>query len=328
MAGLLGLIRSKWIAPHDPTTSFVGKTVLLTGATGGLGLEAAIKFISLGAATLIIGARNLSKAEKAKQAIEARTKRTGIVQIWELDMNSFSSVKAFAARVNREVERLDVASLNAGLAMRKYEKSPDGWEETLQVNALSAALLALLLLPKLRASGTDEEPAHLAVTSSMLHAMVEPAWVKVDGSILEHLNSENGFHMARQYNSSKLFIEYIVKEIAALVIEPSGRTKVIVTSLCPSFCRSDLGRHIDAWWEEVFKVFFYAFFGRSTENGSRSLVSATTQGVESHGKFWKDDRFDLAGPMREDKALREKVWKEIIGVLEAQEPGIKELVKL
>ena len=293
MAGLLGLVRSKWIAPRDPTTSFAGKTVLLTGATGGLGLEAAIKFITLGAATLIIGARNPAKAEKAKQAIEARTNRSGVVQIRELDMNSFSSVKDFAAGINREVKRLDVASLNAGLAMRKYEKSPDGWEETLQVNALSTALLALLLLPKLQASGTDENPAHLALTSSMLHAMVEPAWVKVDGSVLEHLNSQDGFCMARQYTSSKLCVEYIVKEIAALVAEPSGQTKVIVTSVCPSFCYSDLGRHIDEWWEEIFKVFFYALFGRGTENGSRSLVSATTQGVESHGRFWKDDRFDL-----------------------------------
>jgi len=293
MAGLLGLVGSKWIAPHDPTTSFAGKTVLLTGATGGLGLEAAIKFITLGATTLIIGARNPSKVERAKQAIEARTKRTDVVRIWELDMNSLKSVKAFAARVNREVERLDVASLNAGLAMRRYGKSPDGWEETLQVNALSTALLALLLLPKLQASGTDESPAHMAITSSMLHAMVEPAWVNLDGSILEHLNSEDGFSMARQYSSSKLFIEYIVKETAALVSKPSGKTKVIVTSLCPSFCRSDLGRHIDVWWEEIFKVFFYALFGRSTENGSRILVSAATQGVESHGRFWKDDRLDL-----------------------------------
>lgn len=292
MAGLAGLLRSKWIAPKDPTTSFAGKTVLLTGATGGLGLEAAVKFVSLGAATLIIGARNPSKAEKAKEATEARTNRNGVVQIWELDMNSFSSVKAFAARVNREVERLDVASLNAGVAVRKYEKSLEGWEETLQVNTLSTALLASLLMPKLQATGTDEEPAHMALTSSMLHAMVEPAWVNTDGSILDRLNSRDGFSMARQYNSSKLFIEYIVKEIAALVTEPSGKVKVIVTSLCPGFCKSDLGRHVDLWWEEIFKFFFYALFGRSTENGSRSLVSATTQGLESHGKFWKDDSYD------------------------------------
>lgn len=292
MAGLAGLLRSKWIAPQDPTTSFAGKTVLLTGGTGGLGLEAAVKFVSLGAATLIIGARNASKAEKAKEAIEARTSRNGVVQFWELDMNSFSSVKAFADRLDREVERLDVASLNAGVAVRKYEKSPEGWEETLQVNALSTALLALLLTPKLQATGTDAEPAHMAITSSMLHAMVEPAWVNTDGSILDRLNSRDGFSMARQYNSSKLFIEYIVQEIAALVTEPSGKVKVIVTSLCPGFCKSDLGRHIDLWWEEIFKFFFYALFGRSTENGSRSLVSATTQGLEAHGKFWKDDSYD------------------------------------
>lgn len=127
----------------------------------------------------------------------------------------------------------------------------------------------------------------------MLHAMVEPAWVKVEGSVLERLNPEEGFFMARQYGYSKLFVEYIVKEIAALVTESSGKIKIIVTSLCPSFCKSDLGRNIKAWDEVVFKFFFLAIFGRSTAQRSRTLVSATMQGLESRGKFWKDDRLDL-----------------------------------
>jgi len=127
----------------------------------------------------------------------ARTNRTGVVQIWELDMNSFSSVKAFADRVNREVERLDVAALNADLAVCKCEKSPEGWEEMLQVNASSTALLALLLLPKLHATGMDEKPAHMAITSSMLHTMVEPAWVNTAGRIRERLNCRDAFFVAR-----------------------------------------------------------------------------------------------------------------------------------
>jgi NAD(P)-dependent dehydrogenase (short-subunit alcohol dehydrogenase family) len=288
----LKLLSAKWNPPADPTTSFAGKTVLLTGGTSGLGFEAAIKFVSLGVDTLIIGARNLTTANQAREEIETRSKRHGVVQIWELDMNSFASVEAFADRVDRELVKLDVALLNAGLYMRKYVKSPDGWEETLQVNILSTTLLALLLLPKLKASGTDADPVHLAITSSGLHGYVQPDWVNVEGSILEHLNDEASFSRDRQYNTTKLLVEYTVKSLAALVTGSDGKTSIIVTSLCPGFCTSGLARQFDSLPERVFKFIFWGIFARPTEQGSRSLVSATTQGLESHGRFWKDDKYD------------------------------------
>ena len=148
MAGLLRLVKARLNPPSDPTASFHGKTILLTGGTSGLGFEAAVKFVSLGASTVIIGARNSDKGKRAKEAIEQRTSRQDVVQVWQLDMDNFKSVDEFADRVNREVERLDIAELNAGVTMKRYEKSPTGWEQTIQVNALSTVMLALLLLPQ------------------------------------------------------------------------------------------------------------------------------------------------------------------------------------
>ncbi|MCJ1476689.1 hypothetical protein MMC13_005357 [Lambiella insularis] len=202
------MLKEKWLySPADPTSSFAGKTVLLTGGTAGLGFEAAVKFLSLGATTLIVGARNPEKAKQAKEAIESRAHRPGAVRIWELDMISFSSVKAFAERVNREVVHLDVALLNAGLVQRTYQKSPAGWETTLQVNLLSTVLLALLLIPKLKACGTDTNPTHLAITSSGSHKTVQSEQVQVKGDLLEHLNAEDMFSRNRQYSTSKLLLE-------------------------------------------------------------------------------------------------------------------------
>jgi NAD(P)-dependent dehydrogenase (short-subunit alcohol dehydrogenase family) len=289
----LELLGAKWNPPADPITSFAGKTVLLTGGTSGLGFEAAIKFVSLGVDSLIIGARNLTTAKQAKEDIGNRANRHGVVQILELDMNSFASVKAFANRVDREVAKLDVALLNAGLFVRKHVKSLDSWEETLQVNVLSTSLLALLLLPKLKASGTDTNPAHLSITSSALHGHVQPKWVNVEGSLLEHLNDEVSFDGERQYNTSKLLVEYTVKSLAALVTKSDGKTSVIVTSLCPGFCYSGLSRSFNSLPERIFVSIFKLIFARATEAGSRSLVSATTQGLESHGRFWKDDKYGL-----------------------------------
>ncbi|MCJ1294933.1 hypothetical protein MMC34_006493 [Xylographa carneopallida] len=291
MAAILNLLREKWYPPADPTSPFTGKTVLLTGGTAGLGLEAAVKYLAHGASTLIIGARNPAKAETAKATIEARSKRSGVVQIWPLDMNSFASVKAFAERANRELDRLDVALLNAGLFLREYRLSKEGWEETLQVNALSTVLLGLLLLPKLKASGTETEPAHLAITSSLLHKDVTCEMVVVEGSLLEHLNAKEGFSRHRQYCTSKLLVEYAVQKMAAMVLEEGGKARVVVNSLCPGLCASDLARSFDAWYEVVLKTIGYTLMARTAEQGSRTLVSGTTQGLEGHGKFWRNDEW-------------------------------------
>ncbi|MCJ1433623.1 hypothetical protein MMC27_002986 [Xylographa pallens] len=312
MAVILNLLREKWSPPADPTSPFTHKTVLLTGGTAGLGLEAAVKYLALGASTLIIGARNPTKAQAAKATIETRSQRPGAVQIWPLDMDSFASVTAFADRASRELDRLDVALLNAGLVMRKYGLSEEGWEETLQ----------------LKASGTEAEPAHLAITSSARHMDVTRKTVDVEGSVLKHLNAKEGFGLDRQYCTSKLLVEYAVQTMAAMVVEESGKTRVVVNSLCPGLCSSDLARGFDAWYEVLLKNVGYGLLARTAEQGSRSLVSGTTQGLEGHGKFWRNDVWDESTSLRRDKVVQEKAWTEMVGVLEAKVPQVKDVAKL
>ena len=295
MSFLYKIARNRLYPPADPTTSFAEKTVLLTGANIGLGLEAAIKFVTLGVETLIIGVRNLEKGNAAKEAIEARTGRHGVVKVWQLDMNSYGSVKAFAERIDREVERLDIAELNAGLLNRTYVKSREGWEEALQVNVLSTVLLGLLLLPKLKASKIASSTAHLSFVSSGTHRIVRPERVVgVEGNLLEHFNDEKNFGSGQvQYGVTKLFLEYAKREIAALTRQSNGELEVIVNSLCPGFCTSSLSRGFSEsgfLWSILVTV-YYGIFARTTEQGSRSLVSGPTRGEESHGMFWKDDEY-------------------------------------
>lgn len=89
-------------------------------------------------------------------------------------MPSRRSVRAFAARCNAELERLDVACLNAGITGFNWRTTADGWEETLQVNNLSTGLLGVLLVPVLAksatlpaAEGSKPLKPHLSVMSSM-----------------------------------------------------------------------------------------------------------------------------------------------------------------
>ena len=92
--------------PPIPTADFSGKTVTVMGANVGLGKEAVKHFARLRAAKVIATARSAAKGATALAEIEAETKRTGVVEFWDLDYSSYASVKAFCARAAK-LERLD-----------------------------------------------------------------------------------------------------------------------------------------------------------------------------------------------------------------------------
>src|ERR1700744_5342539 len=110
-----GLGQFRWSANHppaDPTRSFTGKTVLITGATVGIGFEAATKFAALGASKIIIGSRSLERGNKAKELIEQKTEcGSHVIQIVELDMESYASIQAFANSVSKKFRPIHIAVL-------------------------------------------------------------------------------------------------------------------------------------------------------------------------------------------------------------------------
>ncbi|KAI9776203.1 MAG: hypothetical protein M1839_000524 [Geoglossum umbratile] len=326
MSAVFRLLRAKWNPEPLPSEGFSGKTVIVTGSNVGLGLEAARHIVRLECAKLILAVRNIEKGEAARRDIEETTGRAGVVQVWQLDMDSFQSIKSFADRAASELERLDVALLNAGLTWKTFKLSPEDWEETLQVNVLATALLALLLLPKLRASRKPGFIPHLGIVGSGTHAM--NSFPQQAGShILRSLSVEDGYNSNTQYRISKLFVMYIVDAIASLVATQDGEPEVIVTSTCPGFCVSDLARQYDTWHERLALRIIYAVFARSTEEGSRTLVESVNQGVESHGKFWKDGRIAPPGPLvgtSEGERLRNQIWGEIGDVLKAKVPEVEQ----
>lgn len=140
--------RQFFLTPPTPTEDFTGKTIIVTGANVGLGLEAARHFTRCNASKVIIAVRSTEKGEAAKKDIEHSTKRTGVVEVWQLDLLSYESVKQFAERAS-SLERVDVLVENAGIATRVH-KLAEGNEATITTNVVSTFLLALLMLPKLK----------------------------------------------------------------------------------------------------------------------------------------------------------------------------------
>jgi len=287
-----------WSARHppaNPETSFSGKTILITGANVGLGFEAVLKFAALGATRLILGVRSLQRGEEAKAEICRRTGYdAGNIQMYEIDMSTFASVKAFAEAISKE-SQLDVAILNAGMAASSYKLSPEGYEMSLQVNVLSTALLAILLLPPLHKSAElSGEPSHLEFVGSAGHNGVKADTFDFAGDprILDQVNDEAFFDVQRQYAVTKLLLMYVMDGLVEAISSSTSHndSNVIIMTVCPGLCRTNLGRDFST----LFKIpvgLFQLVFARSAEEGSRSIVSGTTLGREANGEFWSHDVF-------------------------------------
>jgi NAD(P)-dependent dehydrogenase (short-subunit alcohol dehydrogenase family) len=349
--GLKRMFDQKWNPPKPATESFAGRTILLTGATSGLGFEAAKKFVGLHADKLIITARSDSKGQAAKKQIEewaklqpksADAKQTEIIPM-VLVMSSFADVQKFANELKAQFPGgIDGAILNAGMMNTKYIQSSDGWEETLQVNTLSTFLLGLLILPLLIAAADSGKNAnykpHLTFISSGTAWTVQPDQMKVfmaSEKPLEDLSQQENFPGgmaggAGQYARSKLTLEYAVRHLAAspAVRGADGKPKVIINTSCPGLCKSDLGREVGKG-NPLIKLLtwlLWAIFARTAEDGANTYATALELGDEIHGEMWKNDRVFEVGPMLasdEGKKFGDKMWSEVVRVILKADPSVK-----
>lgn len=317
----MGFIYSQLFASlPSPTYDYTGKTVIVTGSNVGLGKEAARHFTRLGATTVILAVRSIEKGEAAKNDIEASTRKQGVVQVWQLDMSSYKSVLDFSAKASKELNRIDVALLNAGVARAQWELA-EGEESTITVNVNSTFLLALSLLPKLKETATKfNTRPNLTITASEVHA-----WAKFEerkapeGKIFETLSSnEDTGAIADRYMVSKLLEVLTIRAMA----EEKTATQIPVTINCvnPGLCHSELGR--EAGWSLWLTKILLA---RSTELGSRNLVHAASLGPESHGQYISDcvvarpSDYVLSGEGWKDQR---RVWKELAEKLERIQKGV------
>lgn len=156
-----------------PTTKFTGQTIIVTGSNTGLGLEAARHFVRLDASHVILAVRSLAKGRAAAHSIRESTQRSGVVDVWELDLASYASVQTFADRVHRELETLHVVVENAGILTREFSMAEED-ERNITVNVVSTLMLGILLLPKLRETAvkTGRKPV-LTFTGSWMHAVTK-----------------------------------------------------------------------------------------------------------------------------------------------------------
>jgi NAD(P)-dependent dehydrogenase (short-subunit alcohol dehydrogenase family) len=275
----------------SPPHAMAGRTVLITGATSGLGSAAAIGFAQLGA-TVHLLARDRRRGEDARAAVAERSDAE--VHLELCDLASLDAVREFARRFAAETPRLDALVHNAGVLTAERTLSADGIELTFAVNVLAPFLLTAELLGPLRRAAPSQV---INVSSGGMYAR------RLDANDLQNARDFGG---TAAYARTKR-AEVILTEMWADRLAPDG---VTVNAMHPGWAdtpgvRASLPR-------------FYRLTRpllRTAAEGADTIVwlASSPEAAGQTGGFWHDRArrpVHLLPTTRESAADRRHLWAE------------------
>ncbi|KAK2670985.1 Short-chain dehydrogenase/reductase SDR [Fusarium oxysporum f. sp. vasinfectum] len=278
-----------------------GKTALITGSNVGLGFECARQLLALDLSHLIIAVRNQARGDSAAQKLRNEFPKAKI-EVSIVDMASYKSIQSFV-KWCESLSQLDIAILNAGLSRPQFERSDESKHEmTCQINYLSTALLAILLLPVLKKKRGTSEPAHLALVGSDMSYWAH--WTGTSDSIWDAVDDPSSWSSNGAYQISKLLLIMFVGKL----------------SEGTEFGTDGKRSKIEQFWMSIAKP----IVGRTVSTGARSYVDAVAvKGKESHGSFVGEGKvkpypqimYEPAG-----KALQETAWNDLMKELSFAKP--------
>lgn len=270
-----------------------GKRVLITGATGGIGLAAARDLARRGAKLAIV-ARSEPRAGEAVRQIKAASGTDGEVDVLLADLASQASIRGLAAEALERYSRLDVLVNNAGAVNSQRRITEDGIELTWAVNHVAPFLLTTLLLDRIRASA----PARIVTTSSAAHLRAQIPFDDMSG---ERTYGPFGFG---RYSQTKLANILFTLEVARR-LEGTG-----VTANCfhPGFVASGFNRNNGALM--TFGMAIARPFGRSSKKGAETLVWLvdSPEVAGERGGYFTDMRRILPSAAGQDAEAARRLW--------------------
>jgi NAD(P)-dependent dehydrogenase (short-subunit alcohol dehydrogenase family) len=272
--------------------SIAGKTVLLTGATSGIGLEAAVLLARQGARVVMVG-RDPRKTEGAVAAVTARSGAKDLSHLL-CDFSSQAAVRALAEEVRGRFDRLDVLVNNAGGVNQARRLTVDGIETTFAVNHLGYFLLTSLLLDRLVRSAS----ARVVTVASRAHR---------GGTLdFDDLGYARGYSLMKAYARSKLANVLFAAELARRL----AGTGVTSNSLHPGVVDTSIWSGAPLWAQPIIALLRWSFI--SAEQGGAHVARLVTdpqlEGVT--GAYFEEARRVEPAPLARDEALARRLWDE------------------
>ena len=273
-------------------TDLTGRTILVTGATSGIGLAASERLAGMGAELVLVG-RDPARLEAAVAAVRARS-RGRAVSALRHDLSSLAEVRALAAEVRERWPRLHVLVNDAGGANGAREVTADGLERTFAVNHLAPYLLTRLLLDRL----IDSRPARVVTVSSVAHRRA-----RLD---LSDLQLERGYSVMRAYGASKLANVLFTRELARR-LAGSG---VTASCLHPGVVATRIWSRAPRWTQPFFAL--ATLFMLTPEQGAETVVflAASPEAERLSGAYLEKCGVVEPAPQARDDEAAQRLWEE------------------
>ena len=269
------------------------KTFLITGASGGIGLQASRQIAEGGGHVVMVG-RNPDKTAAAVAQVRAAVPGAAIDTML-CDFGSQAEVRALSEQVLERLDRLDVLVNNAGTVHAKRTLTTDGIESTFAVNHLGGFLLTELLKDLLIHSA----PARVVFTSSVAHFR---------GTMdFDDLGFERGYQIMNAYSRSKLanvlYARHLANELEA--------KDVTVNALHPGTVATDIWSGAPAYARPFLAVVKRFRMISPEEGGRRITYLATSPEVEGRtGGYYDQDRLRKPSALARDEAVGQRLYDE------------------
>lgn len=296
-----------WFSPmYSKNTRVDGKTIIVTGANTGIGLETARDLYRRGA-RVIMAVRSVARGQNARAEVIREKKglfggSVGSIEVMHLDLGSLKSVRSFADRLGDVVERIDVLINNAGVLCGPRRLTEDGFESQFGINHLGHFLLTLLLIPRCGPG------SRIVNVSSAAH---HGAWINFND-----IHSEIYYDPWGVYCMTKL-ANILFTHALAQRLKRSGIT---VYSLHPGVVNTEICRSLPWVRYLIVRTMVILFYKNAVQGAQTTLycsLDPELYGVS--GLYYDDCKQVRPSKLAENQEQAEKLWKvscEMVGVEE------------
>ena len=269
------------------------KTILITGATNGIGKAAAIKFAE-SAKSIAFTYRNEELAEDLKNEMQKINPNLSINSFF-CDFSVQDSIRECADKIKNDLKAIDLLINNAGVVNTEYSETIDGIENTFAVNHLGYFLFTNLLLDLVK----KESESRIINVSSAAHHFVK-------GMQWDDINYKDDFKMGlKAYGQSKLGNILFTKQLAKK-LQKDG---VTVNVIHPGGVNTSLGNQNNSLLGRVLKIILKPFFRSPLKGANTIIYLAEIDGLSITGAYWVDGRVAKTSHYSKNEAEAEKLWR-------------------
>lgn len=269
-----------------------GQLCIITGATSGVGLQAAHR-LSEGGANLVLVCRNQEKARGVQAALRLGYRNE--VEIVQADFSVLNNVRLAASHILDKHPRIDILINNAGLHNTHRILTEEGNEEVFAVNHLASFLFTRLLITRLIRSA----PARIIQVNSQGH--------RFGGLDLSDLNWERRLYKGLQgYGASKVAQLLTVWEMAEM-LEGSG---VTINAMHPGEVRTNIGMN-NGFFYRWYKRHLLWWLLKEPDISGEAIyyLAAAPEMAQVSGRFFNQTIDEKPAAYALDRALGKPVWR-------------------